>query len=127
MAGVPGGLSDLSSEIGVRICASAKSWRSIMEHAAAGLQKIVADALRRTPPGQAPILAWPLACGTAVAERTKVLDFTQGVLRVQVPDPGWRAELQALSPQYVAVINRYTGESVTRIQFVVADRVMASR
>jgi len=25
------------------------------------------------------------------------------------------------------VINRYTGESVTRIQFVVADRVMASR
>lgn len=122
MAGVPGGLSDLSSEIGVRICASAKSWRSIMEHAAAGLQKIVADALRRTPPGQAPILAWPLACGTAVAERTRVLDFTQGVLRVEVPDPGWRTELQALASQYLAVINRYSGESVQRIQFVVGER-----
>jgi predicted nucleic acid-binding Zn ribbon protein len=98
-----------------------------MERATAGLQKIVADALRRTPPGQAPVLAWPLACGTAVAERTKVLEFTQGVLRVEVPDPGWRAELQALSPQYVAVINRYTGESVRRIDFVVAGRAVASR
>ena len=93
-----------------------------MEHAAAGLQKIVADALRRTPPGQAPILAWPLACGTAVAERTRVLDFTQGVLRVQVPDSGWRDELQELAPQYLAAINRYSGESVQRIQFVVTEK-----
>jgi Dna[CI] antecedent, DciA len=93
-----------------------------MEHAAAGLQKIVADALRRTPPGQAPILAWPLACGTAVAERTRVLDFTQGVLRVEVPDPGWRIELQALASQYLAVINRYTAESVRRIQFIVGEK-----
>lgn len=98
-----------------------------MERATAGLQKIVADALRRTPPGQAPGLAWPLACGTAVAERTKVLEFIEGVLRVQVPDAGWRVELQALSPQYLAVINRYTGESVKRIQFVVAERTVASR
>ena len=93
-----------------------------MERAAAGLQKIVADALRRTPPGQAPILAWPLACGTAVAERTRALDFTQGVLRVEVPDSGWRTELQALAPQYLAVINRYTGENVQRIQFVVSEK-----
>lgn len=98
-----------------------------MERATAGLQKIVADALRRTPKGQAPGLAWPLACGVAVAERTKVLEFAQGVLRVQVPDPGWRAELQALSPQYLAVINRYTGESVKRIQFVVAERTVPVR
>src|SRR5205823_10676099 len=121
MAGVPGGLSDLSSEIGVRICASAKSWRSIMEHAAAGLQKIVSDALRRTPPGQAPLLAWPLACGTAVAERTRVLDYSQGVLRVEVPDSGWRSELQTLAPQYVAVINRYVAETVRRIDFVTSS------
>ena len=90
-----------------------------MERATAGLQKIVIDALRRTPPGQAPILAWPLACGTAVAQRTRVLDFELGVLRVEVPDFGWRHELQALAPQYLAVINRYAGESVKRIQFVI--------
>jgi hypothetical protein len=95
-----------------------------MERATAGLQKIVSDALRRTPPGQAPLLAWPLACGTAVAERTRVLDYSQGVLRVEVPDSGWRSELQALAPQYLAAINRFIAETVRRIEFVTstADR-----
>jgi predicted nucleic acid-binding Zn ribbon protein len=91
-----------------------------MERATAGLQKIVSDALRRTPPEQAPLLAWPVACGTAVAERTRVLDYSQGVLRVEVPDSGWRSELQALAPQYVAVINRYVAETVRRIEFVIS-------
>lgn len=93
-----------------------------MERATAGLQKIVSDALRRTPPAQAPMLAWPLACGTAVAERTRPIEFTDGVLRVEVPDSGWRTELQALAPQYVAVINRYTAQNVRRIEFVVHNR-----
>ena len=91
-----------------------------MERATAGLQKIVGDALRRTPSEQAPILAWPLACGTAVAERTRVLDYCRGVLRVEVPDAGWRTELQSLAPQYVAVINRYVAETVNRIEFIIS-------
>jgi len=65
------------------------------------------------------VLAWALACGHAVAMRTRALDFSQGILRVEVPDWGWRAELQALAPQYLAVINRYVAESVKRIEFVV--------
>ncbi|HET7205513.1 MAG TPA: DUF721 domain-containing protein [Terriglobales bacterium] len=93
-----------------------------MEHAAAGLQKIVGDALRRTSPNEASLLAWPLACGTAVAERTRAVEFSAGILRIEVPDAGWRAELQALAPQYLAVINRYTGTSVTRIEFIVQNR-----
>jgi predicted nucleic acid-binding Zn ribbon protein len=96
-----------------------------MERPAAGLQKIVSDALRRMPPGEAPISAWPLACGTAVAARTRVLDFVQGVLRVEVPDRGWKDELQALAPQYLAVINRYLGDSVQRIRFVTRTEVSA--
>jgi len=90
-----------------------------VERVSGGLQKIVSDALRKTPPSQAPLLAWPIACGTAVAERTRVVDFVEGVLRVEVPDFGWRAELQTLAPQYLAVINRYTGSSIKRINFVV--------
>jgi hypothetical protein len=35
-----------------------------------------------------------------------------------VPDLGWRAELQSLAPQYVAVINRYIAETLHRIEFV---------
>ena len=93
-----------------------------MEQVGAGLEKIVAGSLRRAPVGQGPVLAWSLACGHAVAARTRALDFAQGILRVEVPDWGWRAELQALAPQYLAVINRYVAESVKRIEFVVPDR-----
>lgn len=91
-----------------------------MERAAAGLQKILSDALRRTPTTQAPLLAWPLACGTLVAQRTRPLGCAQGILRVEVPNAGWRRELEALAPVYLAVINRYVKEAVRRIEFVVS-------
>lgn len=90
-----------------------------MEQAGAGLERVVASTLKRSPAGHGPVLAWPLACGYAVAVRTRALDFVQGILRVEVPDWGWRAELQALAPQYLAVINRYVAESVKRIEFVI--------
>lgn len=72
------------------------------------------------PPAEAPLLAWPLVCGSAVAERTRALTFEGGVLRVEVGDAGWKSELQALAPRYLAVINRYTTDTVYRIEFVVA-------
>ena len=93
-----------------------------MEHAAAGLEKIMTHALHQGPANDAPRLAWPLACGHAVGERTRAMDFADGILRVEVPDASWRAELKALAPQYVAVINRYVRESVRRIEFVVAGK-----
>jgi len=46
---------------------------------------------------------------------------------VEVPDWGWRAELQALAPQYLAVINRYVAESVRRIEFVILDKAESAR
>jgi predicted nucleic acid-binding Zn ribbon protein len=98
-----------------------------MEHVAVGLEKIVSSSLRRAPSGEAPLMAWPLACGQAVAARTQALDFENGVLQVQVPDGGWRAELQALAPQYLAVLNRYLAESVRKIEFVVKVRDFAGR
>jgi len=91
-----------------------------MERAGKGLEKLVAASVRRAPPGLGPILAWPLACGRKVASRTAALDFADGILRVQVPDAGWRAELQSLAPQYLAVMNRYSHESIRRIEFVVS-------
>jgi Dna[CI] antecedent, DciA len=93
-----------------------------MEQVGAGLEKIVVGSLRRSPAGEGPLLAWALACGHAVAARTRAVDFAQGILRVEVPDVGWRAELQALAPQYLAVINRYVAESVKRIEFVILDK-----
>ncbi len=43
------------------------------------------------PRGPVRVLAWPIACGQAVAARTSALDFDDGILRVEVPDAGWRS------------------------------------
>jgi hypothetical protein len=88
-----------------------------LEQAGAGLEKLVANSLREAT--DAALLAWPLACGSAVAERTRALDSTNGVLRVEVADLGWKSELQTLAPRYLAVLNRYTKEQVCRIEFVI--------
>jgi Dna[CI] antecedent, DciA len=64
-------------------------------------------------------MAWPVVCGSAVAERTQAVTFEDGILHVAVPDVGWRSELQTLAPRYLATINKYTSEMVRRIEFVV--------
>lgn len=69
---------------------------------------------------EAPLMAWPVVCGSAVAERTRALTFVDGVLRVAVPDAGWRSELQGLAPRYLAAINRYTLQAVRKIEFLIA-------
>jgi hypothetical protein len=90
-----------------------------MEQAGAGLEKIVLGSLRRAPQGEAPVLAWPLVCGSVVAERTRALEFAGAVLRVEVPDAGWKREMQSLAPRYLATLNRYAGQKVERIEFVI--------
>jgi hypothetical protein len=90
-----------------------------VEQAGTGLGKIVSDSLRRVPQGDAPLLAWPLVCGSVVAERTRAVEFAEAVLRVEVPDAGWKREMQGLAPRYLAALNRYAGQKVERIEFVI--------
>jgi predicted nucleic acid-binding Zn ribbon protein len=98
-----------------------------LQQAGSGLEKIVAQSLRQAPAADAPLMAWPVVCGSAVAERTRALSFEGGVLRVEVADTGWKSELQSLAPRYVATINRYTTETVHRIEFVVARSEMTDK
>jgi hypothetical protein len=91
-----------------------------MEQAGAELEQIVGRSLRLAPPDRAPVLAWPVVCGSAVAERTRAIDFADGILRVDVADAGWKRELQGLAPRYVAIINRYVTRNVQNIEFIVA-------
>lgn len=96
-----------------------------MERAGSGLEKIVAAGLRRAPAGEGPLLAWPVVCGHVVAQRTRAVDFTGGILCVEVPDKGWRTELRELAPQYLAAINRFVSDKVQRIEFVVRSKKVA--
>lgn len=65
-------------------------------------------------------MAWPVVCGSAVAERTRAVSFQDGVLRVEVAGTRWKAELDALAPRYLTSINRYTAQPVRKLEFVVA-------
>jgi|SRR5690348_17464033 len=94
----------------------------LLEPIGSSLEKIVGASLKCVPAGEGPVLAWPLACGSLVSARTRVVEFRDGILCIEVADRSWRAELQALAPQYLAVINRYVAENVNRIEFVVAER-----
>jgi len=90
-----------------------------VEHAGAGLEKIIVGSLRRAPRGEAPLLAWPLVCGSVVGARARALEFSDAVLRVEVPDAGWKREMQSLAPRYLATLNRFSGQKVERIEFVI--------
>jgi len=85
------------------------------------LEKMLSKSLKQTPNGASPLLAWPLACGHAVSERTRALSFAKNILTVEVQDLAWRAELRRFSSQYLAILNRYCREDVNRIDFVSAS------
>ena len=103
----------------VKIDIPSEEQKLTLEQAGSDLERIVARSLRQAPPAQAPLMAWPVVCGSAVAERTRAVSFLDGVLRVIVAGAGWKFELQGLAPRYLASINRYTVEAVRRIEFVV--------
>jgi predicted nucleic acid-binding Zn ribbon protein len=117
-----GGRKPLIASARRRSLAAMLKSTSPVEAITSTLERIVGKSLRAAPQTNAPVLAWPVVCGSAVAERTRAIEFARGILTVEVPDAGWRAELQRLAPQYLAVINRYAAKSVNRIEFVVKSK-----
>ena len=94
---------------------------SELQSARSGLQQIAAELIGKAPPDEAAELAWILACGAAVAERTRVIGIAEGVLRIAAPDAAWCAQLREFAPRYLSTINRYwPAGGVQRIELVVA-------
>ncbi len=94
-----------------------------MEHIRQALQQIVVDAVRRAPVDDIPLLAWPLACGSAVAEKTRALQFADGELMVQVPDAAWRVQMLNLTSEYLDVLREVTYGRVQRLKFVLESEM----
>ena len=94
-----------------------------MEHVRQTLQQIVVDAVRRAPAEDVPLLAWPLACGSAVAEKTRALAFADGELIVQVPDAPWRVQLLNLTGEYLKQLREITDGRVQRLRFVLTGEL----
>lgn len=91
-----------------------------MQHARSTLKKIFKEAVCSQAGDDAPLLAWPVVCGGAVAKKTRALSFVDGVLVVAVPDTVWRNQLQLMYQQYLAGLNHIAGRKVRNISFVVA-------
>jgi predicted nucleic acid-binding Zn ribbon protein len=89
-----------------------------MEQVSNTLQRIMVQALKRLPPEQLPAAAWDFASGKAVAEKTRVLGCEKETLVVEVPDPNWRTQLYAMSPQFLARLNQFM--RIKRIEFKLA-------
>ena len=95
-----------------------------MQPARGTLRKIFADKVCAQAGEDAPLLAWPVVCGAAVADRTRALSFVDGVLVVAVPDAAWRIQLQGMYQQYLAGLGQLAGKQVQSISFVVAPQAI---
>ena len=93
-----------------------------MRHASITLKKIFADTLRQEAGDDAPLLAWPLACGSKVAEKTSAIGYADGVLTVEVPDATWQQQLQGLNRQYLSALRQISAQPVSTIKFVVRNQ-----
>jgi predicted nucleic acid-binding Zn ribbon protein len=95
-----------------------------MQHARGTFKKIFAESVCAKAGDDAPLLAWPVACGGAVAANTRALSFVDGALVVAVPDVVWRNQLQFMSQRYLAGLNQIAGQTVRSISFVVAPHAI---
>jgi hypothetical protein len=92
-----------------------------MEDIASGLQQIKATLLRTCDPKEAPAIAWPMVCGSRVAEKTQVSGFENAAMTIVVPDKGWRSELADLAPRYLAALNRISPIKVESLVFITQE------
>lgn len=88
-----------------------------MQSARQDLHAIAARVLKDTDPADAVVLAWPLVCGAAVAQRVRAVAFENETLRVSVPDKGWQSQLEAFNPQYLHRLSQLAGVAVKRITY----------
>jgi hypothetical protein len=95
-----------------------------MQPARGTLKKIFAQNVCANAGDEAPLLAWPIACGSAVATNTRALSFVDGTLVVAVRDAVWRSQLQFMSEQYLAGLNQIAGKMVRSVSFVVAPHAI---
>ncbi len=73
-------------------------------------------------------MAWPVAAGHAIAERTSVTQLTDGVVTVLVHgNADWLDQLRRMTPQLRGDLGKVSGVAVTDILFLAADTTQAQR
>src|SRR4051812_21987532 len=91
-----------------------------MERARNQLQKLAASVLSALPPQEAVMAAWPLICGSAVSQRSEAVRFEEGILTVEVPDAGWRRQLEQFTPHYLNAYRQLLDARLAGITYRIA-------
>lgn len=92
-----------------------------MEPIRTGLRNIISEFLKKQPPEEAAVLAWPVVCGAEVASRTRAVSFSDGRLTIEVSDANWRTQLAEFTPRYLASLNELLGTVVKEVRFQVKN------
>lgn len=62
---------------------------------------------------------WPIIVGESMAEHARVLEITEGVLRVQCDSTAWATELRRMRTQVLTRIHQdYPEANITEIKFI---------
>lgn len=64
-------------------------------------------------------MAWPVACGKALAERGAVVGYTDGVVHIEVTDGAWLRQMASMQAQLAGEMARIAGVKVAGIHFEV--------
>ena len=92
-----------------------------MEPIRTGLRNIMSEFLKKQPPEEAAMLAWPVVCGAEVASRTRAASFSDGRLTIEVPDANWRVQLAEFTPRYLSSLNELLPGVVKEVRFQVKN------
>jgi predicted nucleic acid-binding Zn ribbon protein len=61
--------------------------------------------------------AWPVACGKTMAGRAEVMNYDEGILRIQVEDKAWLQQFTAMREHLAGEITKISGVRVGEIHF----------
>jgi hypothetical protein len=87
-----------------------------------GMRDLLRESLARSLAGTGEedrlAAAWTVACGRAMAERGTVCAYADGIVRIEVSDPVWLRQMQALRGTLEREMTRISGVKVQSIDFV---------
>ena len=81
------------------------------------LRDSLAQSLRKFREEDRIACAWTIACGRALAERSSIVEFESGVIRVEVADTSWLRQFISMQAQLQSEISRIAEVKVEGIHF----------
>lgn len=81
------------------------------------LRGTLARSLRALPELDRLAAAWPVACGSALASRGEVVDYSEGIVTIKVSSAEWMQPLGQMRLVLQSDLTRIAGVPVTAIHF----------